>query len=155
MFFSIVYSVHPDDETAIKLQEFNANKSKWSRIKCLEIQSLLTLSNRYPLTSTVANFTLLNMSARLLCAGPKFNENQAQQLTTYLQQMQSIFTTTEICLPKHFDICLNLDRIWDFTYVLRGANHLERLNLDAVRPKMSVIWHSLCVYFNVQFFHYY
>lgn len=82
---------------------------------------------------------MLNLSARLLCAGPKFDEKQSEQLTLYLQQMQHIFTTTQICLPKYFDICLNLDRIWDFTYVSRnGDDRYHRLNLDAVRPKMFV-----------------
>lgn len=123
---------------AAELRKFNANKSNWSNQKCGEIQNLLTLANQYPLTSTIANLTLLSWSARLLCAGPKFDENQAQQLTSYLQEMQSIFTTTEICLPKHFDICLNLDRIWDVTYVSRGTANLERLDLDAVKPKMCV-----------------
>lgn len=123
---------------AAELRKFNANKSNWSNLKCTEIQNLLTLANQYPLTSTIANLTLLNWSARLLCAGPKFDENQAQQLTSYLQEMQSIFTTTEICLPKQFDICLNLDRIWDVTYVSRGTANLERLDLDAIKPKMYV-----------------
>lgn len=130
--------MNPDDATATELRKFNANKSEWSNMKCSEMQELLTLANQYPLTSTISNLTLLNLSARLLCAGPKFDENQAKQLTSYLQQMQTIFSTTEICLPKHFDICLNLDRIWEFTYSLHGANNFERLNLDAVKPKMSV-----------------
>lgn len=134
-----VYSVHPDDDTAAELRKFNAEKSKWSELKCSEIQNLLTLARQYPFTSTISNFTILNLSARLLCAGPKFNEKQSEELTLHLQQMQTIFTTTQICLPKHFDICLNLDRIWDFTYVLRGADgNFQHLNLDAVRPKMFV-----------------
>lgn len=131
-------SVNPDDEMAAELRKFNANKSQWSRLKCSEMQEISTLANQYPLTSGISNLTMLNGSARLLCAGPKFDANQAQQFTFYLQQMQTIFTNTEICLPKHFDVCLNLDRIWDFTYVLTGAHHLERLSLDAVKPKLFV-----------------
>lgn len=130
--------MNPDGKMASDLRKFNANKSKWSEIKCSEIQQLLTLANQYPLTSSVSNLTALNAAARLVCAGPKFNEFQAEQFTNYLQQMQTIFTTTEICLPKHFDICLNLDRIWEFTYIFRGDGHLERLNLDAVKPKQFV-----------------
>lgn len=130
--------MNPDDETAAELRKFNVKKSKWSSVKCSEIQDLLTLANQYPLTSAISNLTILNAGARLLCAGPKFNEDQAQQLTSYLQQMQTIFATTEVCIPKHLDVCLNLDRIWEFTYVLRGAGHLEQLNLDAVKPKMLV-----------------
>lgn len=129
-------SVSPNEETAAELRKFNANKSKWSNAKCSEIQELLTLANQHPLTSTISNLTILNASARLLCAGPKFNEEQATQLTSYFQQMQTIFSTTEVCLPKHFDVCLNLDRIWEFTYVLRGAGQLQQLNLDAVKPEM-------------------
>lgn len=131
-------SVNPDVETAAELKQFNANKSKWSKLKCTEIQELLTLANQYPLTSAISNLTILNASARLLCAGPTFDEDQAQQLTSYLQQMQSIFATTEVCIPKHFDVCMNLDRIWEFTYVRRDASHMQRLNLDAIKPKMFV-----------------
>lgn len=116
------------------MRKFNANKSLWSNEKCAEIQLLIILANQYPLTSTISNLTALNASARLLCAGPKFDETHAKQFTSYLQQMQTIFTTTEVCIPTQFDVCLNLDRIWDFTYVLHGAGHLEPLNLDAVKP---------------------
>lgn len=123
---------------ATELRMFNANKSKWSNSKCSEIRNLLSLANQYPLTSTISNLTQLNLSARLLCSGPKLDENQTKQLTFYLQEMQTFFTTTEICLPKHFDICLNLDRIWDVTYVSRGSAKFERLDLDAVKPKMFV-----------------
>lgn len=136
---SVFFSVRPDDDTAAELRKFNAEKLKWSESKCSEIQGLLQLASQYPFTSTISNFTALNLSARLLCAGPKFDENHSRQLTFYLQQMQSIFTTTQICLPKHFDVCLNLDRIWDFTYVLRDADgSFQHLNLDAVRPKVFV-----------------
>ncbi|XP_031620875.1 angiotensin-converting enzyme-like isoform X2 [Contarinia nasturtii] len=131
-------SVNPTHKTAAELRQFNANKSKWRDSKCLEIQELITLANQYPLTSTISNLTILNTSARLLCAGPKFNEKQTDQLTFYLQQMQTIFTTTEICLPQQFDVCLNLDRIWEFTYVLRNGDHIEPLCLDAVKPKVHV-----------------
>lgn len=130
-------SVRPDVETAVALQKFNANKSNWSQGKCTEIDELVTLSNNYPLPSTISNLTELNAVARLLCAGPKFNEHQAKQLTSYLQQMQTISTTTEICIPKQFDVCLNFDRIWDFTYV-RDLAHSQPLCLDAVKPKKSV-----------------
>lgn len=132
------YSVNPDDITAAELRKFNANKSKWSNLKCTEIQELIELASQYPLTSTISNLTILNASARLLCAGPKFDEKQAEQLTSYLQQMQTIFTTTQVCIPKQFDVCLNLDRIWEFTYVSRGADHMEPLCLDAVKPKVLV-----------------
>lgn len=98
----------------------------------------MTLANQYPLTSTITNLTILSASARLLCAGPKFDEKQTDQLTSYLQQMQTIFTTTEICLPQQFDVCLNLDRIWDFTYVLHNSDQIEPLNLDNVKPKLLV-----------------
>lgn len=134
------FSVDFDEDTAAELRKFNAEKLEWSELKCLEIQNLLTLARQYPFTSTISNFTVLNLSARLLCSGPKFDEQQSKQLTRYLQQMQRIFITTQICLPKQFDICHNLDRIWDFTYVLRDDDeHLLQLNLDAVRPKMFVL----------------
>lgn len=128
----------PDDETAAELRKFNAYKSKWSGLKCLEIQELMNLSKQYPFTSFISNYTILNAGARLLCAGPKFDDKQTELLTAYLQQMQTISTTTQICLPKQFDVCLNLDRIWDFSYVLRGEDFWEPLRLDAVKPKLLV-----------------
>lgn len=139
VYWCFCFSVQGDDNMAAESRKFNAEKLKWSEMKCSEIQDLLALASQYPFTSTISNFTVLNSCARLLCAGPKFNEEQSKQLTLYLQQMQSIFTTTQICLPKHFDICLNLDHIWDFTYVLRGADgHFQHLDLAAVKPKMFV-----------------
>lgn len=128
-----LFSVNPTDKVAKDSQKFNANKSKWSNLKCLEIQDLIAAANRFP---TATNHTLLEASAKLLCAGPKFSENQAELLTSYLQEMQYIFVGTQVCLPKKFDVCLNLDRIWEFTYVLRGANEIYTLNMDAVKPKM-------------------
>lgn len=103
------------------------------------------MADQYPLTSTISNLTILNASARLLCAGPKFDEAQAEQLTSYLQQMQTIFTITEVCIPKQFDVCLNLDRIWDFTYISRGADRIEPLCLNAVKPKVLVCFGVCCL----------
>lgn len=117
-------------------QQFNANKSKWSNLKCSEIHEMIAATDRIPQASSAANLSILEASAKLLCAGPKLNERQAEMLTMYSQQMQSTFVGTQICLPKQFDVCLNLDRIWDFTYVLHNGNELDPLNLDAVKPQM-------------------
>lgn len=66
----------------------------------------------------------------VLCNGPKFNENQSNRLSSLLYQMQNIFTGTQICIPKFFDVCLNLDQIWDFTYIRHPNNHMNKLLMD-------------------------
>lgn len=130
-----VLSVNPNDELAGEAQEFNANKSEWGNSKCAEIQKYFASQRRH--MSSATNLTILNAAARLLCTGPKFSDAEAESLTTLLQEMQTIFTATEICLPQRFDVCLNWDRIWDFTYISH-EDHFERLNLDAVKPKQLV-----------------
>lgn len=87
--------MNPDEELAAELRKFDANKSNWSNEKCTEIQNLLTLANQYPLTSTITNLTLLNWSARLLCSGPKFDENQAQ-CKAFSQQLKFACPNTSI-----------------------------------------------------------
>lgn len=66
----------------------------------------------------------------ILCNGPKFYENQSNRLSNVLYKMQNIFTGTQICIPKYFDVCLNLDQIWDFTYIRHPNNHMDKLLMD-------------------------
>lgn len=86
--------------------------------------------------ASAPNLTILNACDKLLCTGPSYSERDADQLTYNLRAMQTISVGTQICLPKHFDICRNWDRIWDFTYVLREDNSLDRLDLSAVTPRL-------------------
>lgn len=130
--------MNPTEAAANELRKFNANKSLWNNARCTEINNFFIIAQRHPLSSTNSNKTILNAAARLLCNGPTFNEQQAEQLTDYLQRMQTTIVDTQICLPKQFDVCLNLDRIWEFTYVLYPGNSFEQLDLSAVQPTMYV-----------------
>lgn len=128
--------MNPTVTVANRLRKFNANKSLWNNARCSEINNFFLTAQRHPLS--YSNRTNLNAAARLLCNGPTFNEQQAEQLTDYLQRMQTTIVDTQICLPNQFDVCLNLDRIWEFTYVLRSGNNFEQLDLSAVQPTMYV-----------------
>lgn len=154
--------MNPTESATIELRKFNANKSKWTNAKCSEINDFFIAATQqqhqhpHQNPSTISNYTILNASARLLCMGPKFNEQQAQELTTYLQRMQTIFIDTQICLPKQFDICRNLDRIWEFTYVSSTGNDndLNRLDLTAVAPLISYAIfqvYSISIFIRVHF----
>lgn len=103
-------------------------------MKCAEINEFLSTAYRYPFTATLSNLTLLELVTDRLCAGPKFTEYQASELSNYLYEMQTIFTETQVCLPKHLDLCLNLDWIWDFTFVQNERNNIETLDLSNVAP---------------------
>lgn len=85
----------------------------------------------------ISNISLLESTTEKLCFGPKFTEYQTTELSGYLYQMQTVFTDTQLCLPTHFDVCKNLDRIWEFTYVLYTTddNILEPLDLSKVIPR--------------------
>lgn len=135
--------MNPTEKVASEFRKFNANKSLWNNARCSEINNFFIIAQRHPLSSTNSNKTILNAAARLLCNGPTFNEQQAEQLTDYLQRMQTTIIDTQICLPKQFDVCLNLDRIWEFTYVLRPGNNFEQLDLSAVQPTMCVPYISI------------
>lgn len=71
---------------------------------------------------------------QLLCRGPRFNHLQSNALTNDLYAMQTIFTETQLCIPLHFDLCKNLDRIWEFTYVKRPNEHIEWLDMSDIWP---------------------
>lgn len=70
----------------------------------------------------------------LLCRGPKFTEYQATELSSNLNKMQDIYTGTKVCLPKNFDLCKNLDRIWNFTYIETSQGEFYPLDLNTVQP---------------------
>lgn len=98
---------------------------------------MLTAAYESPLKSDISNISLLESTAGKLCFGPKFTEHQTTELSTYLYQMQTVFTETQVCLPTHFDVCKNLDRIWEFTHVRCSTNEnsLESLDLSKVVPR--------------------
>lgn len=127
-------SVNPTQELADDATKFNAFKSKWINLKCTESSALLTAAYVTSVQSNALNISLLESTAEKLCAGPKFTEYQSNELTKYLSQMQTIFTETQVCLPQHFDVCTNLDRIWSFTYVRTPENDYKMLDLTNVMP---------------------
>lgn len=115
------------------LKAFTANKSTWNNRKCEEIRELIALTQR---NASAANLTILNACDKLLCSGPEYTEREAEQLTGYLRAMQTTLAGTQICVPKHLDVCRNLDHIWEFTYVLRNNNGIASLDLSMVKPKL-------------------
>lgn len=80
-------------------------------------------------------YSLFQITITKLCSGPKFTEYQIGELNEYTNQMQTIYFNTKVCLPKRFDVCTNLDRIWTFTYVQRPNGDIELLDLRNVKPE--------------------
>lgn len=132
--FYFKISVNPDQELAEDSKKFNAFKSNWINLKCAESNGMLTVVYGSAFERDVSNISLLESATDKLCFGPKFTEYQATELSNYLYQMQKVFTETQVCLPSHFDVCKNLDRIEEFTYVRPSidGNSVEPLDLPKV-----------------------
>lgn len=122
-FFS---SLTPSTELSEQSAQFNEFRTKWINRRCSEIESSVSLAT--------LNDTQQQM-IQILCNGPRFSAEQSNQLCQVLYKMQEIFTETQICLPKHFDVCVNLDQIWAFTYVKVPGGQIEQLDLKDVAPK--------------------
>ncbi|XP_055378319.1 angiotensin-converting enzyme-like protein Ace3 [Condylostylus longicornis] len=71
----------------------------------------------------------------MLCRGPKYNNDEVIELSIILDKIQAIYTETEICLPKTFDLCLNYHRIWDYTYVTDENGDVSKLNFSVYRSE--------------------
>lgn len=129
--------MNPEQELAEDSKKFNAFKSKWINSKCAESNGMLSAAYGSLIELDISNISLLESTTEKLCFGPKFTEYQTTELSGYLYQMQTVFTDTQLCLPTHFDVCKNLDRIWEFTYVLYTTddNILEPLDLSKVIPR--------------------
>lgn len=122
-------SINPTNELSGKSVQFNGKKSQWINERCADAKLFAS-----PLTETQRN--MIN----ILCSGPKFNLEQSRRLSNVLYQIQDIYTGTQVCIPKSFDVCLNLDHIWDFTYIRHSDDQLKRLlmselNLPRLRAK--------------------
>lgn len=83
---------------------------------------------------------------QLLCSGPRFSSTETKQLSTLLYRMQDMFTGTQLCVPKHFDVCINFDRIWEFTYVKRPNGNVEQL--DMMTNAFQHMYPSTLAYFS-------
>lgn len=64
-----------------------------------------------------------------LCGDPIFSETETEILSTLLFNMQDIFTETQICLPKHLDLCTHSHKMWEFTYVKHPDGTFHRIIL--------------------------
>lgn len=120
-------------EAATAARKFDAFKTKWINEKCREAKLLLASSinaSQNELNQSAMAFTI-----EKLCSGPKFTEYQIDGLNNRFNRMQKLFADTKVCLPVRFDVCLNLDRLWDFTYVRDSANNFHLLNLSEFVPK--------------------
>lgn len=128
------HSTNPDDPIKPDAIKFSAFKSEWVHEKCHEAIDLNLFSSKHQ-TASRLNRTLINMISKILCDGPKFTSYQTRELTNVLHAMQNIYTNTRICLPKHFDVCSNLDRIWEFTYIQEPSGQIHYFDLSEVAPK--------------------
>jgi hypothetical protein len=42
--------------------------------------------------------------------------------------IQYIYTTTKICIPETFDICNDVAKLWNFTYV-QGVDRMKQISI--------------------------
>lgn len=93
-------------------------KSKWINDRCSEAAHLpRDVDETY------------NRMTDTLCRSPKFSAKETEVLSTLLFEMQQIFTETQVCLPKILDLCLNLHRIWEYTYIKYPDGSFHRIIL--------------------------
>lgn len=121
------FSTNPSEKLSNESIAFNAYKSQWINVRCAEVDELPNAIR--------TNFTISRM-AQMLCRGPRFNTIQTKLLSRKLFDMQTTFTETQLCIPLHFDICQNLDRIWEWTFVRKPDGILEHLSMDAFRMRL-------------------
>lgn len=118
--------VNPKDGLADKGMDLNAIRLKWRNLRCSESEQVLSDKNVNDIQKRMIY---------LMCRGPKFTQYQAKELSKILNHMSDIYSSTRVCLPKHFDICKNMDRIWEFTYMKSSSGNIYPLILDSVKPK--------------------
>lgn len=132
----LINSTNAEQSVADDAAKFNAYKSKWVLRKCDEATGLLSLTfTSHSKMHFILNTALLDAVRKILCSSPRLTEYQTTELTKSLFAMQEIYTSTRVCLPVYFDICQNLDHIWNFTYVQDSTGHIHRLDLRVVRPR--------------------
>lgn len=120
--------------------EFNGIKSMWLDKKCRELGNYLDPNREAESIVNNVNKTLPEKVWTILCSGPSFTEHESSILTKILYEMQEIFTETQICLPIHFDICLNIDWLFSFTYEQNKDGFIQQLDLSLVTPIGFVIF---------------
>lgn len=117
--------VNPSDDLVDKGYVLNAIKLKWRNLRCSESEQVLE--------KNVNN--IQKRMIYLLCRGPKFTDYEAKELSKVLNHMSDVYSSTRVCLPKHFDVCKNMDRIWEFTFMKSSTGSMYPLILDGVKPK--------------------
>lgn len=122
--YFLIYSTHPSEQLSQQSISFNAFKSQWINIRCSEVDEL---------PENIVKNPIIKRMVRLLCQGPRLTTAQTKQLSRKLFEMQTTFTETQLCLPMHFDVCQNLDRIWEWTFVRKPDGSLVYLNMNKVR----------------------
>lgn len=132
--FRVHCSIEPTDVLLASSVEFNAFKSQWLDGKCRELNTFLDPDFAQNPKRIIINKSVPEKVATILCSGPKFTEHESKTLTKLLYEMQQIFTETKICLPKRFDVCLNIDWIFNFTYEKDKDGHMRRLDMSHVLP---------------------
>lgn len=100
------FSVNSTPKLAHDSIQFNKIKSKWLNDRCTEAVDI---------PRNVDN--VLNRMMDILCQSPKFSESETEILSSLLFSMQQIFTETQVCLPTTLDLCVEMHKIWECTYV--------------------------------------
>lgn len=119
--------VNPSDDLIEKGLELSIIKSNWRNLRCSEGD--LIIQSQKDVNESQKRMLYL------LCRGPKFTEYQTRELAKVLNHMSDVYSSTRICLPKHFDICKNTDRVWEYTYMKSSRGDFYQLILDGVKPK--------------------
>ncbi|XP_037024274.1 angiotensin-converting enzyme-like [Bradysia coprophila] len=108
--------------------EFNKAKSEWQNNRCSDVAYLPRNVNE-----------IYNRMMDILCQSPAFSDMETEVLSTLLFSMQRIFTETQVCLPKMLDLCSNLPKIWEYTFVKDpdGSFHRIALTKDSTNVEQA------------------
>ncbi|XP_055846747.1 angiotensin-converting enzyme-like [Episyrphus balteatus] len=125
--------IDPNSHVYDEASQLGKHRSKWQHQRCTEAEEM-----------TVDNMTdVQKRMVWLLCRGPRYTEYQGGELSAILNEIQNIYSETEICLPKAFDVCINVNRIWDYTYARTPDSEIVKLNMRLIEPKLRIDFNPL------------
>ncbi|XP_055918093.1 angiotensin-converting enzyme-like [Eupeodes corollae] len=125
--------VDPNSMVYDEASQLGKHRSKWQIQRCTEAVEI-----------NVDNITdIQKRMIWILCRGPRYTEYQGGELSMILNAIQNIYSETEICIPKGFDVCINFNRLWDYTYTRTPENELVKLNMRPVEPKLRIDFNPL------------
>ncbi|KAL5290214.1 hypothetical protein ACFFRR_009883 [Megaselia abdita] len=119
-------TVNPSSDILRKANLFGTYRANWKNEKCSQAANYIWKMN-----------ILQKRMIWILCRGPRYTSNEAGKLSKLLIEMQDIYSGTKICLPISFDICININRIWNYTYVKTYYGDIEYLNMSPLQPMFN------------------